>query len=99
MWNRLYRFFGQDIPLIQDLQPSNMLIRPEAYVIPEHSIINAPADESYVVATSLPLSVPLHEDFRQVRVKIKDRGMGNWTGDHWLELIQSPCLRAPEVIL
>lgn len=60
-----------------------MLIRPEAYVIPQHSIVNTPTDvSSYQVAKSLPLSVTLPKDFRQVVVKIGDLGMGNWTTDH-----------------
>ncbi|EJT97973.1 kinase-like protein [Dacryopinax primogenitus] len=35
----------------------------------------------------------------EIRVKIVDLGVANWNDRHWADMIESPAMRAPEVIL
>jgi serine/threonine-protein kinase SRPK3 len=87
--------------LIEDLQPSNVLVGANDVLVsadPENSGIADPK-ASYNVLNSRPLPVADPSNHEEMIVKIADLGMGNWIDNHWLELIQSPSLRAPEVML
>ncbi|KZO94953.1 kinase-like protein [Calocera viscosa TUFC12733] len=72
---------------------------------PQSETVTAPSGETVPISVSqaLPIFAMRKETNGggplEINVKIVDLGVANWNEDHWADTIQSPAMRAPEVIL